>query len=65
MVAVAAMPDVLTLADVQVAGPGVDIMAEPVQVVADAQAVVADIPVVAADVPVAADIQAAADPDNR
>jgi hypothetical protein len=61
MAAVAAMPDALTLADVQVAV--VDIMAERVQVVADAQAVVAGIPV-AGDIQ-AADIPAVADPDNR
>jgi hypothetical protein len=68
MVAVAVMPDALTLADVQVAV--VDIMAERVQVVADAQVAVVDAQVavvdaqVAADIP-AADIQAVADPDNR
>jgi hypothetical protein len=61
MVAVAVMPDALTLADVQVAV--VDIMAERVQVVADAQVAVVDAQV-AADIP-AADIQAVADPDNR
>jgi hypothetical protein len=63
MAAVAAMPDALTLADVQVAE--VDIMAERVQVVADAQAVAADIQVAADAQVVAADAQAAADPDNR